>query len=513
MNNKRLTYKLMFGYLGVFLIFVGVTCLLPLLLLMFYPNESNYALNFVIPGCASIFGGIILTVLLKGTKNIKLGKFQDSVLLVLIWVCAITICGIPFLCRPDMNFSQAIFETTSGFSTIGLTVFNDFDCHIYVFWRSLLTLIGGVGLVLVITTAISNKFTLNLYTAEGHNDKLLPNLRKSAIAIFGIYLGIIALGTLAYFFIFKIGGANTGDELFDALVHSISAVATGGFSSKAGGLVEIEAIYGNPIAIEIVSIVLMLAGSINFLTHFFIITGKFKKAWKDCEIRLLLGLIIVFVPLFFVSTFFGNNSELSIWESFRHGAFTFFSAITTTGFSTVSNITSLGQATIFLVVIMNIIGGGAGSTAGGVKQYRVAVAAKSFVWGTKARLAPSRVIFPHFVKRSGEDRDIKSKDSIEAFGYIILYVLLMFLGGLLITIFTKCSYGDGLFEFSNAISSTGLSNGLTSQIGIMGQSHTVAEHASMWVLIFGMFLGRLEILPIFFALYRAGRDILGKETI
>lgn len=510
MKKTSLTYKLLFGYLGVFLVFVGVTCLLPLLLLFIYPEESGYLLNFLIPGCASIVAGLLLMILLKGTKEVRLGKHQDSVLLVLIWVCAICICAIPFLCRSDMNFTKSIFETTSGFSTIGLTVYTDFDCHLYVFWRALLTLIGGVGLVLVITTAISNKFTLNLYTAEGHNDKLLPNLRKSAGAIFGIYLGIIALGTLAYWGVFKIGGANTGEELFDALIHSICAVATGGFSSRAGGIVELEAIYGCAPGIEAVSIILMLCGSINFLTHFFILTGQFKKVWKDCEIRMLLSMIAIFVPVFFVSTLFGNTSDLSVLDSLRHGAFTFFSAITTTGYSTTSSVTMLGQGTVFLVVIMNIIGGGAGSTAGGVKQYRVAVAAKSFVWGTKARLAPSRMVFPHFIKRSGEDREIKNKDSSEAFGYIILYVTLMFIGGLFITLFRKCNYGDALFEFSSAISSTGLSNGITSQAGLCA---SFGDFATLWVLTCGMFLGRLEILPIFFSLFRIGRDILRKETV
>ena len=115
MNNKSLTYKLMFGYLGVFLVFVGITCLLPLLLLIFYPSESVYFLKFLIPGCISIVVGLLLTLLLKGTKHVRLGKFQDSVLLVLIWSFAIMICAIPFFCREDMNYTKAIFETTSGF--------------------------------------------------------------------------------------------------------------------------------------------------------------------------------------------------------------------------------------------------------------------------------------------------------------------------------------------------------------------------------------------------------------
>ena len=517
--KKSNNYKLIFGYLGIFLVFVGVMCLLPLLVLIKYhsPYEVAQWPNFFIPGIASIAIGVALMFLLRGTKKVKLGKHQDSVLLVLIWVCAIIICAVPFLLKKDnMNFTESVFETTSGFSTIGLTVFTNFignkngleASRIYIFWRALLTLIGGVGLVLVITTAISDKFNLNLYSAEGHSDKLLPSLKKSALAIFGIYIGLIALGTLLYSLVFFASKANTGDEIFEALIHSISAVATGGFSSRAGGLVDIVNIYGHQTLIELISIFLMIAGSVNFLTHLFIITGQFNKVWKDCEIRFLAVFIVICVPAFFLFTLFGNTGNFTAGESFRHGAFTFFSAITTTGFATVADITKLGQGVMFLVVMMNIIGGGAGSTAGGVKQYRIVVALKSFYWGTKSRLGSSRMIYPHYVSRLGEDRDISPKEAIEAFGYIGLYLGIMFVGGLFVTMFAKSSFGDGLFEFSNAISSTGLSNGITGASGGLNPTN----FGVLWTLIIGMFAGRLEVLPIYFGIYRVIRDILGKET-
>lgn len=495
--KKSTGYRLIFGYLGIFLIFVGVTCVLPLLFLFAYSNEIVYLPNFLIPGVSSIVVGLFLTLLLKNSDKERLGKHQDSVLLVLIWICAIMICSIPFFLKEDMSFSQAVFETTSGFSTIGLTVYKDFDCHLYVFYRSLLTLIGGVGLVLVITTAISNRYGLRLYVAEGHNDKLLPNLRKSALVILGIYLGIIAVGVVAYMI--------AGLPFFDAIVHSISAVATGGFSSKPGGLVELGNTYGNMAALEIISVVLMLLGATNFLTHFFVLTGQFKKAFKDCEVKLLLGFIIFFVPLFFLTTYLGNTTGESILDSLRHGTFTFFTSITTTGFSNVSDIKTLGEGTLLLVILMNIVGGGMGSTAGGVKQYRIVVAAKSFYWATKSKQGSSRMVYPHFIQRCGEEKEVTPSDSLESFGYIALYCLLLFIGGLLVTLFTKSSYGESVFEFSNAISSTGLSNGLTAL--------NATNVGFLWVMIIGMFAGRLEILAIYFAFYRVIRDILRKETI
>lgn len=496
--KKPSAYKLIFGVLGLFLVFVGVMCLLPLSLLIFYPEESHYWYNFFIPGISAIVIGVLLMVfLLRKSQGIRLGKFQDSVLLVLIWISAIIICSIPFFLKEDMNFSQGVFETTSGFSTIGLTVYTDFDCHLFVFYRSLLTLIGGVGLVLVITSAVSDKYGLRLYSAEGHSDKLIPSLRKSATLILGIYLGIIIVGTLAYW--------AAGMPLFDAMVHSISAVATGGFSSKAGGLTDpYFTSRVNMPAVEIISIVLMVLGATNFLTTLLLITGKFKKAIKDCELKVLAILIVIFIPLFFLSSFAGYGWKNG-GNAFRHGAFTFFSAITTTGFSNVSNVVSLGQGTMFLIILINVIGGGMGSTAGGVKQYRIAVAAKSFFWSTREKMAPARMVYPHFITRCGEEKEVTSQDAHEAYGYIFLYLVLMFVGAFFVTLFSGWSFGDSLFEFSNAISSTGLSNGLTSACA--------TNNGVLWTMIIGMFAGRLEILAIWFAFFRMGRDILRKETI
>ncbi|MCR5309003.1 MAG: TrkH family potassium uptake protein [Bacilli bacterium] len=494
--KKSSNYRLIFGYLGIFLIFIGCTCLFPLILLAFYPEESGDWLKFFVPGISTVAIGVGLMQLLRGLKGAKLGKHQDSVVLIMVWLLAIGICAIPFILRDDMNFSQAMFETTSGFATIGLTIFQDFDSHIYVFYRAICNLVGGVGLVLIITTAISDRYGLKLYIAEGHSDKPLPNLKKSALVILGIYLGIIFVGTISYMF--------AGVSLFDALVHSICAVSTGGFSSKANGLLGLNVEGVNFPAVEIISIVLMILGATNFLTHFLIITGKGKKAIKDCEIKLFAGFAIAFVPIFFISAAVRGDLGWS-YDSFRTSAFTYVSAITTTGFSNISDLRLLGEGVMILVVFVNIIGGGMGSTSGGVKLYRVAVAGKSFYWGTRERFGHSRMVYPHFINRCGEEKEITTNDSFEAFGYIILYITVLFLGGFLVTLFSDFPYNDSLFEFSNALAGTGLTNGL---------SAACSNNAPvLWIMIVGMFAGRLEILVIYFAFYRIIRDIFRKDTI
>lgn len=503
MKKAASGYKLIFGYIGLFLIFIGVACLLPLFAIFAFPDEASDWKYFVIPGIPSIAIGVgLMFLFLFKKEKVNLEKHQDSVLLVLGWIISIVIGAIPFILKGSLSVTDSFFETTSAFATVGLSTFKaaDFEAHLFVLYRSLLCFFGGVGLVLVITSVISNRYGLRLYVAEGHNDKLMPNIARSARTILSIYFGIIVIGIIAYII--------AGLEPFDAIIHSISAVATGGFSSRPGGLMTFADMPSFP-AIEIISVVLMLLGSMNFLLHMFFITGKFKRIFKDVEFRLLGILILIFVPLYFLAAFAGQGFTDPL-SALRHGSFTFVSALTTTGFTNwggvfgdVATITKAGQGIIFLIVITNIIGGGMGSTAGGVKQYRLAIIGKSFYWSTVEKLSSHNYIYPHYVWRFGDQREVKAKEAIESFGYIFIYVLLMFVGALFISIFDKFTFGESLFEFSNALSSTGLSNGICAN----------GNNITKWILTFGMIAGRLEILVIYFAFYRMIRDILRKDTI
>ena len=500
-------YRLIFGYLGVFMVVVGLICLIPLFILIGYPSEANFAMNFIIPGVSSIGIGVALMFLIIGREKEQLAKHQDSVLLVLIWVTAILICAVPFamskaqLGDAGMNITESIFESTSGYATVGLTRLPEgmFDYKIYLFFRILLQFFGGIGLVLVVTSAISDRYGLKLYTAEGHNDKLMPNLAKSARLILGIYALYIFLGTIAYII--------AGMDWFDAINHSVCAVSTGGFSSRYGGFAEVISTLpdGRALAAEIITCTLMALGAINFLLHLFLITGKFRKVVKDCEIRLFASFVIIFIPLFFACVWLSGVTDNPAM-ALRYGAFTFFSNITTTGFSNISNLNLLGQGVLFMVVVLNIVGGGMGSTSGGIKQYRLAIACKSFYWNFRDRLGNKHYIYPYYIWRTGEKREVSRIESIDAFGYILLYIIVLFVGAFLVTILgvnSGVTYGEGLFEFSNALSGTGLTNGLTA----------VANRAQLWMLISGMFAGRLEIVAIHFAFYRMMRDLLRKETI
>ena len=498
MRKTASGYRLVFGYLGLFISFVGLAILLPLFGLLdptVRPEAGDWYC-FVIPGAGAIvLGSLMFGLLIAGKTKAQLGKHQDAILLVLIWVSAIFISAVPFLIKGFLNFTDAIFETTSCYATVGLSVFKaiDYELKLFVLYRSILCFLGGIGLVLIITSAISDRYGLKLYIAEGHNDKLMPNLARSARIILAIYSGFILLGIILY--------VISGMSLFDAFVHAISAVATAGFSSHPEGLVYFAS-YDSYWAIQVVSIFLMLLGSWNFLLAFFFLTGRVRKVFKDSEIKFFGVICLIFIPLFLLAALLGGVKQ-SFGTTFAESTFTYISAITTTGFSTVSDLTTLGEGVLLLVVLMTIIGGGMGSTSGGVKQYRVVIALKSFFWSTKEATASPNTIYPHYIYRCGEEKEVKQTEVANAFGFIIIYIVVLLLGGMFVTIFNKGStYGHSLFEFANALSCTGLSVGVT----------TASSVAAKWTLIAGMFAGRLEILVIYFALFRGFRDLFRKET-
>ena len=511
MKKTASGYRLIFGYLGLFIAFVGVALLLPLIGLidpLIRPEAYDWYC-FVIPSaCAIVGGSFMFGLLIAGRTKAQLGKHQDSILLVLIWLCAIFISAVPFLLEKDMklSFTDAIFETTSCYATVGLSIFKpgfydgETPHRLFVIYRAVLCFLGGIGLVLIITSAISDRYGLKLYLAEGHTDKLMPNLARSARVILGLYSGFMVLGYILY----MLAGMNS----YEAFVHSISAFATAGFSTRADGIAGFAS-SPNFWAIQVVSIVLMLLGALNFLLALFLITGKFKKVFKDCEVRFFGILCLIFIPVFFFSALYARAGQnVGAGKTFVESSFTYLSAITTTGFANLTDLKTLGQGTLLLVTVMTIIGGGMGSTSGGVKQYRFVLAFKSFYWNTKEATASSNKIFPHFVYRCGSDKEVHHDEIANASGFVLLYVIVLFVGSLLVSVFNKGidpslnTYGDSLFEFANALSCTGLSVGVS-------QASTVA---AKWTLIAGMFAGRLEILAIYFAFFRAFRDLFRKET-
>src|SRR5574344_917714 len=355
-------FRLVFGYLGIFLMFEGVATLLPLFVAIFYPGECVVVLDFAIPaGIGVVVGAALFFGLIAGREKGHFARNDDALLLVLLWLTAVVLGSLPFyftrlpLLNPwksdvslNMTYTEWFFEAMSGYSATGLTVLPNsvyLDSttpyaaqHVFLLHRAIMQFIGGVGLVLIVAGAISDRYNLKLYFAEGHNDKLMPNLGKSAKLIFGIYFGYILLGTFSLWF--------AGMDLFDALCHSIAALATGGFSTRSTSFAYYQTMNGqnlngisafpvNALAMEIITMFLMLLGATNFVLHTFLLRGKWKQFFKDIEVRLAIIVIVFFTLATAASSIYlyndGTVTHLNFAQSLRYSVFTVISSLTTTG--------------------------------------------------------------------------------------------------------------------------------------------------------------------------------------
>lgn len=528
--------RLILGYFGLFMIVEGLVTIFPLLILAFYPKEWECYLDFVIPGVSYMFLGLFIYLCTTAfRKKGKLQKNEDSLLLVLLWLSALFIGAIPFYLTafPEFNngneavnlgmsFTDSFFESTSGYSATGLTVFpkkafltgvdsSEYQwAHVFLFHRAIMQFVGGVGLVLLVASVISSKNNFKLFFAEGHNDRLLPNLGKNAKLIFGIYFGWIVFGSLALWL--------AGMTPFDSFCHATAAIATGGFSTRYSSIMFYsEATYssftngnllytGNALAIEGITIVLMFAGATNFVLHTFLLTGKIKSFSKDVEIKTATALIIFSTILTAVLTFsehtyyYEEMESISIWLSLRYNFYNIVSSITTTGFTNFPNLAYLGHFSIFIGLIVMSIGGGMGSTAGALKQYRFALLFKEFSSSFKNRNSSDRYLHTNPITRLGQTKEVDEESVKEATDYAILYISFILLGTIGLLCLKNMNLEEAAYEWGSSLSGTGIS--IIDFASYKANNGTVHYNVLLWLLDLAMFLGRLEILPAFYGFRR-----------
>jgi len=276
---------------------------------------------------------------------------------------------------------------------------------------------------------------------------------------------------------------------FDAVNHSFAALSTGGFSTRTDSIG-----YWDSPAVEAVTIVMMILGTINFLTSYFLLRGKLKSVFRNGEIR-LMGLVI---PLCVLIVFFGVSVNLyeTLGKAVRVSIFEIVSALSTTGFSTVgySDWNSLGWT---IMIILMLIGGGTGATAGGIKQFRIYALYRSLLWEVKRMMQPkSTVTEPSYWQ--GDRRSFFSDSQIRTTALFLFLYFLVFSAGVIITAAYGNSIADSLFEYASTLSTVGLSIGVTSADAPVGL---------IWAQILGMFLGRLEFFTVFIGIIRLFKDL------
>ncbi len=461
---------------------IGGALLSPLPVLINYPAECIYGKYFLCSAfLAFLLGYLFYFKLGKKEEDVTLTLNEGGIIVVLSWIIAIFFSTLPFIWGLNMNWTQAIFEAVSGWTTTGLSVVDVSQTPaIYLLWRSIMQLLGGAGLAVIALSSILPMHGLGLYQAEGRTDQLLPHIRRSTKMIIQIYTGYMIAGIILYYL--------SGMDLFNAINHSFAALSTGGFSTVTESIG-----YWNSIKIELVTIVLMFLGTINFATHYTLLQGKFKKFLRNGEIKLMGLLLAVFLPLVIFASLLGVYGSFS--KSLRTGFFQLVTALSTTGYSTIDFNTWPVFAN-FIIILFMIIGGGTGSTAGGIKQYRIYIILKSIFWEVRRQFLPRNQVEENYIWRGEDKWYIKSEDISNVANYIFLYLLTYF-AGVLIFLINGYPLQDSLFEFASALGTVGLSVGITG---------AATPGVILWTEIIGMLLGRLEILIIIFSIIKLLKD-------
>jgi trk system potassium uptake protein TrkH len=443
---------------------------------IYYRSDDLPAI--LISGFSTLLFGFFLWIFTRRNKNKEIKKREGYLIVSVGWLAMALFGTLPFIIHGSIpDFTDAFFETMSGFTTTGASILTNVEALPYglLFWRSMTHWIGGMGII-VLSLAILPILGIGgmqLYQAEvagPTKDKIHPRVQETAKRLWGIYV----LLTGAEVILLLVGGMN----LFDALCHSFATLATGGFSPKNASI----AFYQSPF-IEYVIIVFMFLGGTNFALHYFALHGKLTAYIKDSEFRFYITFILITVALIALYLFLINGQTLE--SAFRHSAFSIMTILSSTGFITVDYEKWAPFFTHFFLFLL-LFGACAGSTSGGVKMVRYQLLLKNSFLELKRLIHPSAVL-P--VRHNGKTVPQEIITKVAAF--VLLYLAIFGISSLMLSMM-------GL-ELTSAMGSVAACMG---NIGPgLGSTGPVTNFSSVpdpgkWLLSFNMLLGRLEIYTV-----------------
>mgnify|MGYP001227914740 CR=1 FL=1 len=475
-------YRAILAYTGLMFLLVAGLMLTPLLVLVAWPEEGVQAACFIVPAVVMAGAGWILWRMFRPRGAAVLSAVEGGVIVLLSWSGAIFASAMPLMPAASLNLTQAVFEAVSGWTTTGLSVVDVTRVsHMVLLWRSMMQLAGGAGLVVIMLAALAGPIGPGLSIAEGRTDQLVPQVRRSVrlvVLIYGIYM------------VLGVGGLRVvGLTWFDAINHAFPAISTGGFSTYPDSIGH----WDNPL-VESVLIGLMILGNLNFLTAYLLLRGRFRSVVRNGEIRLMALLI----PVSAVVAYFATCRALypAPWKAVRVAVFETISALTTTGFQTVTYGSWNGPGVWVLIVLM-LIGGGVCSTAGGIKQYRVHLLYRVMLGELRRLLLPRSAVVSESLWQGEYKVFLQDAQIRLVVAFVSLYLATYAVGSLILAM-TGSALEPALFEFASALGTVGLSVGVTAP-----GAHPVA----LWTMSAGMFLGRLEFLVILVTVMKLGRDL------
>ncbi|MFW6308984.1 MAG: TrkH family potassium uptake protein [bacterium] len=489
-DRNKLLY--IFRIIGSLFLIMGILLVISLLISVFRREGSSVYLGYLLPILLFLILGLLSRKIDLDNGNISISA--GMVICSLGWFFVSLIAALPFYIILQISYLDALFETVSGFTTTGITVFTEIsDMPLSViFWRSFIQWLGGLGILtfFMFITFRSETEIWQLFSAEAHKfntSRPVPNLFKSIRILWSIYI----LFTLAQTVILSLSGVG----VFDALTHSFTTISTGGFSRFDSSIAYFQEIgHVNHIFIEYVIIFFMLMGGINFLVHYKVFTGDIKELIGDEEAKYFWKIILGTTAFILLIILLRDFSDLNfIEESFRKTLFQVVSVTTTTGYET-EHIGSqfFPEMAQILFLMLMFIGGCVGSTAGGVKVIRITVLKKLLFREIKKFNLPKRAVFPITIN----GKPVEKKESLRVTAIVFGWIILIIIGGVLTSLFSHLDPFQSL-------------SGMISAVSNIGPFYfTVAEMQELSPVIkityiIGMLAGRLELIPVLILFRRA----------
>ena len=469
--------------LGTLLLFEAIFFLVPAVTAVCY-QEWQPLLAFL--GCMAISGGVGGLCVLKKPKNGNIYAKEGFVIVALSWLVMSIFGALPFLFTGATgSFVDALFETVSGFSTTGASIFTgeqiDVMAKSLLMWRSFTHWVGGMGVLVFVMVFLPLSGAQNMHMMKAESpgpsvSKLVPKVRQTALILYAIY----SVLTVAEFFILLAGGMG----IFEALNASFATAGTGGFSVTSDGMA-----YGP--YVQIVVTVFMLLFSVNFTSYYLLLRGKPKEAWT-AEVRTFLIIVLSAIVLIACNVHFMGNFEGkgSFGDTLRQTAFYVASIVSTTGFGIETDFSLWPQFSIGILVLLMFVGACAGSTGGGMKVSRWMILAKG---GTHE---VGRLIHPKQVKKITMDGRVVEHEVVRSVNaYLVAFILIFFTSMLLIS-FDPLTQGDFTTAFTSvAATLNNIGPGVGPVVGPMGNFAGFTDFSKI-VYIFDMLAGRLEVFPM-----------------
>jgi len=462
--------------LGMLLMLFSLSMLPPMVVSIIY--EDHQLQTFVNAFVMTLgFGTLIWLPVRNYTKELRVR--DGFVVTVLFWIVLSVSGAIPLYLSdsPNLSLVDAYFESLSGLTTTGATVITgiDFLPKSILWYRQQLQWLGGMGII-VLAVAILPMLGIGgmqLYRAEApgpvKDNKLTPRITETAKTLWYIYLGMTVMCGLAYWL--------AGMTPFDAIGHSFSTIAIGGYSTHDASIG-----YFDSTRIELIAIVFMFLSGVNYALHFTAWSSNSPLVYfRDPEFRFYAALMGA-VVLFTIAVLYGTDTY-EISESITNGLFEVVSVATTTGFAT-AEFSNWPFVLPFLLFVIAFVGGCAGSTGGGMKAIRILLIYKQGIREIKRLIHPNAVIPVKLGNKPVPDRVLEA-----VWGYFSVYLFVF-------VILLLALLGTGLDQVTSWSAVGACINNLGPGLGGVASHYGDLPDTAKWILCFAMLMGRLEIFTL-----------------